>query len=91
MPAVEAIGDDPQELRRSLRELVAVSMLPAVWREYDAHQPNGRRVPAGRACLTRRRRLPMPRRSSLGDSLTVELSALDRAVLVRIQVPQPAK
>ena len=38
MPAVEAIGDDPQELRRSLRELVAVSMLPAVWREYDAHQ-----------------------------------------------------
>jgi hypothetical protein len=29
-----------------------------------------------------------PRR--LGDSLTVELSALDRAVLVRIQVPQPA-
>ena len=27
---------------------------------------------------------------ALGDSLTVELSALDRAVLVRIQVPQPA-
>ena len=26
----------------------------------------------------------------LGDSLTVELSALTRAVLVRIQVPQPA-
>ena len=25
----------------------------------------------------------------VGDSLTVELSALDRAVLVRIQVPQP--
>jgi signal transduction histidine kinase/ActR/RegA family two-component response regulator len=38
VPAVEAIGDDPQELRRSLRELVAVSMLPAVWREYDTHQ-----------------------------------------------------
>ena len=38
MPAVEAIGDDPQELRRSLRELVAVSMLPAVWRDYDAQQ-----------------------------------------------------
>jgi signal transduction histidine kinase/CheY-like chemotaxis protein len=38
VPAIEAIGDDPQELRRSLRELVAVSMLPAVWREYDAHQ-----------------------------------------------------
>ncbi len=26
----------------------------------------------------------------MGDSLTVELSALDRAVLVRIQVPQPS-
>jgi signal transduction histidine kinase/CheY-like chemotaxis protein len=38
VPAIESIGDDPQELRRSLRELVAVSMLPAVWREYDAHQ-----------------------------------------------------
>ena len=38
MPAIEAIGNDPQELRRSLRELVAASMLPAVWREYDAHQ-----------------------------------------------------
>ena len=38
MPAIEAIGDDPQELRRSLRELVAASMLPAVWREYDADQ-----------------------------------------------------
>ncbi|HEX6113651.1 MAG TPA: ATP-binding protein [Geminicoccaceae bacterium] len=38
MPAIDAIGDDPQELRRSLRELVAVSMLPAIWREYDAHQ-----------------------------------------------------
>lgn len=38
MPAVEAIGEDPQELRRSLRELVAVSMLPAVWRDYDASQ-----------------------------------------------------
>jgi signal transduction histidine kinase len=38
VPAIEAIGNDPQELRRSLRELVAASMLPAVWREYDAHQ-----------------------------------------------------
>ena len=38
MPAIEAIGDDPQELRRSLRELVAASMLPAVLREYDADQ-----------------------------------------------------
>ena len=45
--------------------------------------------PAGRACLTTRRRLPMARPRPLGDSLTVELSALDRAVLVRIQVPQP--
>ena len=38
MPAVEAIGDDPQELRRSLRDLVAVSILPAVWRNYNAQQ-----------------------------------------------------
>ena len=39
------------------------------------------------ACLTTRRRLPMPRPLLLGDSLTVELSALDRAVLVRIRSP----
>ena len=38
MPAVEAIGDDPQELRRSLRDLVAVSVLPAVWRDYNPEQ-----------------------------------------------------
>ena len=38
MPAVDAIGEDPQELRRSLRDLVAASMLPAIWRDYDAHQ-----------------------------------------------------
>ena len=38
MPAVEAIGDDPQELRRSLRDLVAVSVLPAVWRDYKPKQ-----------------------------------------------------
>ena len=38
MSAVEAIGDDPQELRHSLRDLVAVSILPAVWRNYDAQQ-----------------------------------------------------
>ena len=38
MPAVEAIGEDPQELRRSLRDLVAVSMLPAIWRNYDARE-----------------------------------------------------
>lgn len=29
------------------------------------------------------------RRSILGNSLAVELPALDRAALVRIQVPQP--
>ena len=38
MPAVEAVGDDPQELRRSLRDLVAVSVLPAVWRDYNTQQ-----------------------------------------------------
>ena len=38
MPAVEAIGEDPQELRRGLRDLVAVSMLPAIWRDYDARE-----------------------------------------------------
>jgi hypothetical protein len=38
VPAIEAIGDHPQELRRSLRDLVAASMLPAVWRDYDAQQ-----------------------------------------------------
>ena len=31
MPAIEAIGDAPEELRRSLRDLVALSMLPATW------------------------------------------------------------
>ena len=36
--AVDAIGDDPQELRRNLRDLVAVSILPAVWRNYNAQQ-----------------------------------------------------
>jgi signal transduction histidine kinase/CheY-like chemotaxis protein len=35
---MEAIGDDPQELRRSLRDLVAVSVLPAVWRDYNPEQ-----------------------------------------------------
>ena len=38
VPAVDAIGEDPQELRRGLRDLVAASMLPAIWRDYDAHQ-----------------------------------------------------
>ncbi len=45
--------------------------------------------PPAAACLTSGRLLPIPHRAVLGDSLTVELSALDRAVLVRIQVPQP--
>lgn len=30
-------------------------------------------------------------KNTLGDSLAVELPALDRATLVRIQVPQPIK
>jgi signal transduction histidine kinase len=38
MPAVHAIAEDPQELRRSLRDLVAVSMLPATWINQDAGQ-----------------------------------------------------
>ncbi|MGH6943997.1 MAG: histidine kinase dimerization/phospho-acceptor domain-containing protein, partial [Geminicoccaceae bacterium] len=38
MPAVQDIGEDPQELRRSLRDLLALSMLPAIWIRYDAHQ-----------------------------------------------------
>jgi signal transduction histidine kinase len=38
VPAVEAIGEDPQELRRSLRDLVAASMLPAIWTAYDPDQ-----------------------------------------------------
>ena len=38
MPAVHAIAEDPQELRRSLRDLVALSMLPATWMHHDAGQ-----------------------------------------------------
>jgi signal transduction histidine kinase len=38
MPAIEAIGDKPEELRRSLRDLVALSMLPATWYKHDARQ-----------------------------------------------------
>ena len=38
MPAVHAIAEDPQELRRSLRDLVAVSMLPATWINHNAVQ-----------------------------------------------------
>jgi signal transduction histidine kinase len=38
MPAIEAIGDEPEELRRTLRDLVALSMLPAMWNKHDARQ-----------------------------------------------------
>ena len=37
MPGIEA-GADPQELRRCIRDLTALSALPAIWRAYDAHQ-----------------------------------------------------
>jgi signal transduction histidine kinase len=36
MPAIEAIGGEPDELRRTLRDLVALSMLPAMWLKLDA-------------------------------------------------------
>jgi signal transduction histidine kinase/CheY-like chemotaxis protein len=36
MPAIEAIGSGPDELRRTLRDLVALSMLPAMWLKLDA-------------------------------------------------------
>jgi signal transduction histidine kinase len=36
MPAIEAIDGGPDELRRTLRDLVALSMLPAMWRKLDA-------------------------------------------------------
>lgn len=38
MPAIEGIGDEPEELRRTLRDLVALSMLPAIWGRQDARQ-----------------------------------------------------
>ena len=38
MPAIEAIGDQPEDLRRTLRDLVALSMLPATWGKQDARQ-----------------------------------------------------
>jgi hypothetical protein len=37
MPAIEAHAD-PQELRRCIRDLTALSALPAIWRAYDPHQ-----------------------------------------------------
>src|ERR1700686_3685832 len=37
MPAIEAHAD-PQEQRRCIRDLTALSALPAIWRAYDPHQ-----------------------------------------------------
>jgi PAS domain S-box-containing protein len=37
MPGIEACAD-PQELRRCICDLTALSALPAIWRAYDAHQ-----------------------------------------------------
>src|SRR5215204_6345660 len=37
MPWVEALSDPPQ-LRRCIRDLVALSTLPAIWHDYDARQ-----------------------------------------------------
>jgi hypothetical protein len=37
MPWVEQLAD-PQELRRCIRDLVALSTLPAIWKNYGPHQ-----------------------------------------------------
>ena len=37
MPLIEAISD-PQDLRRCARDLIALSALPAIWKNYDPHQ-----------------------------------------------------
>src|ERR1700744_2203403 len=37
MPWLEALSD-PFELRRCIRDLVALSTLPAIWRDYDPRQ-----------------------------------------------------
>src|ERR1700724_3642115 len=37
MPGIEARAD-PQELRRCIRDLTALSALPAIWRAYDPHR-----------------------------------------------------
>jgi PAS domain S-box-containing protein len=37
MPWIEAISDQ-RELRRCIRDLVALSTLPAIWRTYDSHR-----------------------------------------------------
>lgn len=36
-PWIEALSD-PQELRRCLRDLIALSALPAIWKTYDPQQ-----------------------------------------------------
>lgn len=51
---------------------------------YFTYNGNGNRYPVLSLVLK-----VFPSRVLLGDSLAVELSALDRATLVRIQVPQP--
>src|SRR3984893_15829915 len=37
MSGIEARAD-PEELRRCIRDLTALSALPAIWRAYDPHQ-----------------------------------------------------
>jgi signal transduction histidine kinase len=38
MPAIDAIGAESEDLRRTLRDLVALSMLPATWHKHHARQ-----------------------------------------------------
>src|SRR5580692_2914911 len=37
MPWVEALSD-PLELRRRIRDLIALSTLPVIWKDYDPNQ-----------------------------------------------------
>lgn len=37
-PEPQAIRDDPQELQRAIRDLLAVSMVPAIWLTYNARE-----------------------------------------------------
>ena len=37
MPWVESLSD-PDDLRRCVRDLVALSMLPATWKDYNPNQ-----------------------------------------------------
>ena len=37
MPWVDELSE-PQELRRCIRDLVALSTLPAIWKNYDSRQ-----------------------------------------------------